>query len=352
MKKTTFLLTLLLALSVLLSACRSSESEDSGTKDSATVLTEAAVTADAIMRTMAASSPTPRPVTPTPTAPTPTPTLMPSATLEPGAPTQSGGGQPVGGSDKAEFVADLTVPDGTVFAPNATFTKSWRLKNAGITTWTPTYTVVYYSGDDLKAPASIALPATVPPGGTVDISLPMTAPAEEGNYTSNFLLANASGQRFGLDPGGIQPFYVVIVVDNKLGTPAASPTAITPTAGPSVTPGTGGNIVNWVFLSVDNANANTCPHTFAFTGQVTLNNPTRLTYNLEILSNDPNSPGPVQTPTTVDLPAGQHNLTFQISFGNPFNGVARLHVTAPENIYSNPVNLALTCPTPVIYPTP
>jgi len=29
-----------------------------------------------------------------------------------------------------------------------------------------------------------------------------------------------------------------------------------------------------------------------------------------------------------------------------------LHVSAPEDIYSNPVNLVLTCPTPVAYPTP
>ena len=29
------------------------------------------------------------------------------------------------------FVADVTVPDGTIFSPGAAFTKTWRLKNAG-----------------------------------------------------------------------------------------------------------------------------------------------------------------------------------------------------------------------------
>jgi hypothetical protein len=349
LKKITFLLALLLAFSLLLSACRSSSGNNSNEKDSAAVLTEAAVTADAILRTMSASSPTPAPVTPTSTA---TQTPEPSSTPIPGISTLPGGTPAPSSGDKAEFVADLTIPDGTVFAPNATFVKTWRLKNAGLTTWTPSYTVVYYNGDDLKAPASVALPATVAPGQTVDVSLPMTAPTKDGTYTANFLLSNASGSRFGLDPGGVQPFYVVIVVDAKEGTPAASPTPTTPTVGPSVTPGTGGNIVNWVFLSVDNANANTCPHTFNFTGQITLNNPATVTYRLEVLSNDSSQPAPTLDPVTVVLPVGQHVVSFPLTFPVTFNGVARLHVSAPEDIYSNPVNLVLACPTPAVYPTP
>lgn len=345
MKKYPLLLALLLVFALSLSACRSSATEQA--KDSAAVLTEAAFTADAILRTMAASTPTPRPVTPSPTA-----TLEPSPTLALSLPTQPGNTPGATAGEKAEFVDDLTIPDGTIFAPNATFIKSWRLKNAGTTTWTPSYTVVYYSGDDLKSPVSIALPANVPPGGTVDISLPMTAPEKEGTYTANYLLANASGQRFGLDPGAVQPFYVVIVVDNKAGTPAASATPATPTVGPSVTPGAGGNIVNWVFLSVNNAYATTCPNTFNFTGQITLNNPTTLTYRLEVLSNTPTQPAPILNPATVNLPAGQHIFNFQLTFPLSFNGVARLHVTAPEDIYSNPVNIVLACPTPGAYPTP
>jgi hypothetical protein len=353
LKKISLLLTVLLALSLLLSACKSSAKEDAKSKDAATVLTQAAVTAEAIMRTMAASSPTPRPVTPTPITPTATATIATSPTALPGVPTEPGGGPAPTVGEKIEFVADLTVPDGTVFAPNATFVKTWRLKNVGTTTWTPSYTAVFISGDQMGAPVSLALPTSVAPGQTVDISIPMTAPATENTYTANFLLANASGQRFGLDPRAAQPFYVVIVVDRKEGTPAASPTPATPTIGPSITPGAGGNIVNWVFLSVDNASANTCPHTFNFTGRVTLNNPTTLTYRLEFISSNASQPGPVLNPETVALAAGEHVLSFPVvSFTSSFNGVARLHVTAPEDIYSNPVNLVLSCPTPVVYPTP
>src|SRR5512143_3278895 len=38
--------------------------------------------------------------------------------------------------DWAQFVADVTVPDGTSYAPGTTFTKTWRLKNIGSCTWT------------------------------------------------------------------------------------------------------------------------------------------------------------------------------------------------------------------------
>lgn len=347
--KKTYLLTILLAISLILSACRSS-AEEQGQSDSEIVLTAAAQTADAMLRTMAASTPTIKYVTPSPTRPTDTPTPSASPTAPLGTSTQFVGGFATGTGDKAEFMADLTVPDGTVFEPNATFVKTWRLKNAGTTTWTTAYTVVYQSGDAMNAPASVALPASVPPGQTVDVSVQMTAPAEDGTYTANFLLANAIGQRFGLDPNGSQPFYVVIVVGQG-GTPAVLPTA-TPPAGIGGTPGAGGSIVTWVFLTVDNAVATTCPHTYNFTSQVTLNNPTTITYRLEFLSNNPNQIAPVLDQVTSNLPTGTHNLNFQVNFSSNFNGVARLHVSAPEDVYSNPVNLVLTCPTPVVYPTP
>ena len=347
MKKITVILTIFLVLAVLLGGCRSKAKDDAGNKDSATVLTEAAVTAEAIMRTMAASSPTPKPVTPTPS---PTPTVVTSPTALPGVPTEPGGGPAPAVGESIEFVSDVTIPDGTVFAPNATFIKTWRLKNTGTTTWTPSYTVVFSNGDDLKPPASSALPSNVSPGATVDISIPMVAPLKDGTYTANFLLANDKGQRFGLPPNAAQPFYVVIVVSKTEGTPASSPTPVTPTVGSSVTPGAGGNIVSWVFLSVDNASATTCPHTYVFTGQVTLNNPTTMTYRLEFLSNTAGGAVPVLEPVTIALAPGQQVLNFQVNFSNAFNGVARLHVSAPEDVYSNPVNLVLTCP--VAYPTP
>ena len=50
--------------------------------------------------------------------PTPTDTLVPSATTV---------------CDKTQFVSE-TVPDGSVFAPGATFIKTWRVRNVGACT--------------------------------------------------------------------------------------------------------------------------------------------------------------------------------------------------------------------------
>ena len=35
----------------------------------------------------------------------------------------------------AQFVADVTIPDGTNFAPGTAFKKTWRLKNIGTNAW-------------------------------------------------------------------------------------------------------------------------------------------------------------------------------------------------------------------------
>ena len=340
MKKIQILISFGLVFTILLSACGARGTEEPDTKSPEMVLTAAAQTADAMVRTMAASSPSPLPVTPSPTSQiTPSPQASPTTAANVTAAPTSVSTQ----GDKAEFVLDVTVPDGTMFSPNAAFIKTWRLLNSGTTTWSNAYTLVFASGDQMGAPASLALPAAVPPGQTIDISVSMIAPSQEGNYTANFLLANDSGQRFGLDPNAIQPFYVVIVVSNEGGTPASNQPTSTPTLGPSTTPGSGGAIVNWVFLSVDNANSVGCPHNFNFTGQVTLNNPTTLTYKLEVLSSDQVTPGPIIDPVTTNLPAGTHTVNFVTSLGSSFNGVARLHVTAPEDLYSNPVNFALMC---------
>jgi hypothetical protein len=100
--------------------------------------------------------------------------------------------------DWAQFVTDVTVPDGTIFQPGATFTKTWRLKNIGTCTWTTSYTMVYVSGTQMGSTTSVNLPGNVAPGQTVDVSVPMTAPNTAGNYTSYWKFKNPSGVLFGI----------------------------------------------------------------------------------------------------------------------------------------------------------
>jgi hypothetical protein len=84
--------------------------------------------------------------------------------------------------DAAQYVADVTVPDDTVMAPNFAFTKTWRLKNVGTCTWTTSYRVDFDSGNPMSAVFPVNLPNSVAPGQTVDVSVNMVAPATSGSY--------------------------------------------------------------------------------------------------------------------------------------------------------------------------
>jgi len=114
--------------------------------------------------------------------------------------------------DWASLVEDVSIPDDSLLLPGQTFTKTWRLKNIGTCTWTPEYTIVFVEGSSMGAPASVKINTTVAPGGTVDVSVGMTAPGATGSYTSNWLLKNASGTSFGLGSSAKAYFWVKIQV--------------------------------------------------------------------------------------------------------------------------------------------
>ena len=94
------------------------------------------------------------------------------------------------GCDQAQFVTDVTVPDGTTFAPNAPFTKTWRLKNVGTCTWTTAYSLVFVSGDRMGGVTTL-IPQAVVPGQTVDLGINFKAPSLAGSYRGYWQLKNA-----------------------------------------------------------------------------------------------------------------------------------------------------------------
>ncbi len=112
----------------------------------------------------------------------------------------------------AQFIADETIPDGTVVAPGSTFVKTWRLENVGSCTWSSSYAAVFTGGDQMGAPAVINLPSSVPPGATVDLSVNLTAPSSSGHYRGNWMLRNDSGGVFGVGASGNSIFWVDIYV--------------------------------------------------------------------------------------------------------------------------------------------
>jgi hypothetical protein len=168
---------------------------------------------------------TPPPVTGTP--PTATPTRTPgTATVPPSA------------CDRAQFVSDVTVPDGTIMAPGQTFKKTWRLKNVGTCAWTTSYQLVFSSGERMGAATSAAFPQNVAIGQTVDISIDMTAPSAAGSYRGFWMFKNANGALFGIGRQANQPWWVDIRVSGPTVTPGGPTVSPTPT-GPTATPGAG-----------------------------------------------------------------------------------------------------------------
>ena len=117
--------------------------------------------------------------------------------------------------DWAQFVADVTVPDGATYAPNAAFTKTWRLKNIGTCTWTTSYSLVFDSGTKMGGPTSVNLPKSVAPGQTVDISINLTAPSSAGRYIGYWKFKNASGAAFGIGTSFNKAWWVEINVSGS-----------------------------------------------------------------------------------------------------------------------------------------
>jgi hypothetical protein len=153
----------------------------------------------------------------TQTAPTQTPVPPATVTATPIPPTSTSvpTSTPVSYCDWVRFVKDVTIPDGSDFAPGETFSKTWRLTNRGTCTWTPDYMLVFTSGDQMGGTTAVRLPGYVSPGQTVDVSVTLTAPMDKGHYIGYWMLRNPSGTLFGYGENANKAFYVDIYSRDK-----------------------------------------------------------------------------------------------------------------------------------------
>jgi len=147
------------------------------------------------------------PIPPSATSVIPTVTPIPSAT--PVTPTPS---QIAGSCNRATFVKDITVSDGTVFLPGSQFTKIWRLKNTGACNWDNKVALIYIGGDYMGSPKTYPINSLISPGESVDISVALVAPENSGKYTSRWMLMDTSSQLFGIGNEGNGSLGVTIKV--------------------------------------------------------------------------------------------------------------------------------------------
>ena len=310
MKKRIRLFNLLIVITLFLSACNlpSSKTDDpAGTAAAQTV--QALLSATPFPSAMTSTS---TPGLPVPS--TPTPTLRAIT-------TNTAVATPTTYCSIMQFITDVTIPDGTVIAPGGTFTKTWRLKNVGTCTWTPSYAIIFSDGNSMNGPSTQALVGNVNSGQTIDISVNLTAPTTPGDYTGNWKIRDASGVLFG-------NFYVQIKVQNPA---TATFTALPLTA--TYTP---------IVFAVTNVTFNVtsaCPN-FTYTYTVTVNSAG--TVNLHRIFSDG---GTDNAPVTMTFAAAGTQTS-------PSNAVVMgvAHTTTWTDIYIDSPNhqqfgrASFTCP--------
>jgi len=169
-------------------------------------------TSTSILPTDMPAAPT---LTPLPTYPPIWPTatrFQPTQTRRPSYPTPA---PPVIPCNWAQFVNDITIPDGTVIPTGANFTKVWRIRNIGSCPWNPQYQLVFSGGERLSARTRFSLPGIVYPGNSINLKVKMAAPNETGRYRGYWMLSNANAKPFGIGINHNKAFWVDIRVVNE-----------------------------------------------------------------------------------------------------------------------------------------
>jgi Ig-like domain from next to BRCA1 gene len=222
----------LIVISVLLlTACGATPAELTPTLSPDEIRTQAVATFSSALTLTAVAAPSDTPV---PTL-TPAPTIPPLATSTAGTPFVSGPTAPVAataGCYGLRFVSDVSVPDNTTMTPGQTFTKTWKVLNAGTCAWDAGFKFAFVGGEQMGGTTQ-TLAASVAAGSTFDIAVPMTAPTNRtGTLRGNWRMSTAAGQFFG------DEVYVQITVGGAAATNTTSGATATPTntATPTVTP--------------------------------------------------------------------------------------------------------------------
>jgi hypothetical protein len=114
--------------------------------------------------------------------------------------------------NQAQFIADVTIPDHSAVSANASFVKTWRLKNIGACAWTKNYQLVFVDGAAMTEKTALPFTVRVNPGETVDVSVTLKAPKTVGTSSGFWMLKSDTGARFGIGSGAKDAFWVRIRV--------------------------------------------------------------------------------------------------------------------------------------------
>jgi hypothetical protein len=131
--------------------------------------------------------------------PTATPTRIVAATVEAGTPEAEC-------TLLLSYVADLTIPDGTLVDPGSEVDKQWEIENSGTCPWDRLFTFRIVDGETLGVDTRQPLPS-LSPGETATLQILFTAPDEPGNYRTTWQAFDPDNHPFG------DQLYMEIIVD-------------------------------------------------------------------------------------------------------------------------------------------
>ena len=115
--------------------------------------------------------------------------------------------------DASSFVADVTVPDGTIMPPEFIFEKIWRIRNSGSVPWIGRRLVRDGAAAGYGIPHS---PSYTPiehtmPGETVDVAVPLRAQVLAGTSQARWKMVDQQGWQYFPDRYPCGLFLTIIV---------------------------------------------------------------------------------------------------------------------------------------------
>ena len=94
------------------------------------------------------------------------------------------------------FIGDVSMLDGTTMLPGMNAVKTWNIQNTGTCTWDSSYSFNYVKGS-VFGPTTVQISKLVAPGENYQVSVPLTMPAANGEYTAWWQMRNGDGVGFG-----------------------------------------------------------------------------------------------------------------------------------------------------------
>jgi hypothetical protein len=269
-----------------------------------------------------------------------TATQEPSATPE--SKTATPEDQVADGNDLAEFITDVTIPDYSEVEVGEDITKTWRIRNAGTTTWTTGYVIEFEKGEKLGASTQISLSKEVKPGQMIDISIDFKVPSARGEYSSYWIIKNEENERLGTTGEGkfFELFMIITAVDDAGGGDGGDGGS----SGGSSIPG--GAKVSGVTVTVSPTNyTGSCPASIDIDYTVTTSNAGKVKFNLVFNVISPSG-------FTFDPPP-QYEVSFNSGYtvyydylflpSNSVTATVRVQAVGSNEVLSTPVQFAVKC---------